>query len=151
MLNKLKYYIIKKYPFLELYFKNFPLKIQQMIIDRSLMYCTYINNPHEIIQLQVIKNNPYFIDFIKHPSNKVIETTVKLHPHGIKAVVETEELQLLAFEYHGFLCVEYMKNPSYNVQLSALYNDKNTIFMLDNFNLLHPDIKLLAIMMGHIK
>lgn len=66
-------------------------------------------------QLLKIKENPWNIEKIINPSNKVIIEAIKLNPSIIYSIKnQTEEMQLLAVKLDK-ICILYCKDPSNKV------------------------------------
>lgn len=118
-LSEFKNKVIEKFG--EGYWKEF---------TNSEAYKTYIASKEK--QLELIKNKPFAIDYIKNPSEDLQLEAVKQNGYAIEYINNpSERVQIEAIKQYPFN-IEYIHNPSEKLQLEAVKENPLAIIYIKN-------------------
>lgn len=75
---------------------------------------------HEKRMIELIKDDPYSIQFIVNPSEQLQLYAIKLDPYSIRHINKPSELVQLAAINKNVYLIEYINNPSESIQLESI-------------------------------
>ena len=105
-------------------------QLEVVRIDGS--YIQYIKNPSEQVQLEAVMEYRKAIQYIKNPTEQVQLFTVKYDGCVIQYIKNpSERVQLEAVREDGH-AIKYIENPSEEVQLEAIRHDGRYMYYIDN-------------------
>ena len=113
--------ILSMYPtrkdFLNKYFTE---EVQLNMVKQTSFAIQYIDNPSKAVQLAAVKQDCYTIEYIKNPTQKVKLVAVKQHGCAIRHIKNpSEKIQLAAIQ-EDFSAVQFIDNLSEEMQLAAV-------------------------------
>ena len=107
-------------------------KINLRYVRQNGYYIQYIKNPSEQVQLQQVNQDGDQIQYIKTPSEQVQMQQIKKYGFQIQYIKNpSEKLQLQQVNQHGY-SIRYIKNPSEQVQLQQVNQNGYSIQFIKN-------------------
>jgi hypothetical protein len=106
--------------------------LQLEVVKQNSYAIQYIKNPSEDIQLEAVKQNGHVIQFISNPSEEVQLAAVKKNGQAIKWIKNpntSESVILEAIKQDGW-AIKYVQNPSETLQLEAVKQDTYAIYYI---------------------